>query len=186
MSRCPSIRPRERCGWWTMSSTTSTTATSSLIIGPSGCGKTTMMSMLAGFQKPTTGNVLFDGKPVQRPRPRTRRHLSGVRRFPLADSQGEHRLWPQAQGQSRSRRRSAKRSASTILKLMGLADFANSYPKHLVGRHAATAGDRARLCGQTAIPADGRAVRRAGRPDPRQHAEPAARRCSPPKARPSC
>ena len=24
------------------------------VIGPSGCGKTTMMSMLAGFQKPTT------------------------------------------------------------------------------------------------------------------------------------
>ena len=33
------------------------------VIGPSGCGKTTMMSMLAGFQKPTTGSVLFDGAP---------------------------------------------------------------------------------------------------------------------------
>ena len=33
------------------------------VIGPSGCGKTTMMSMLAGFQKPTTGKVLFDGRP---------------------------------------------------------------------------------------------------------------------------
>ena len=34
------------------------------VIGPSGCGKTTMMSMLAGFQKPTTGNVLFEGRTV--------------------------------------------------------------------------------------------------------------------------
>ena len=25
------------------------------VIGPSGCGKTTMMSMLAGFQRPTSG-----------------------------------------------------------------------------------------------------------------------------------
>jgi len=27
------------------------------VIGPSGCGKTTMMSMLAGFQRPTSGQV---------------------------------------------------------------------------------------------------------------------------------
>jgi NitT/TauT family transport system ATP-binding protein len=33
------------------------------VIGPSGCGKTTMMSMLAGFQKPTAGQVLFNGAP---------------------------------------------------------------------------------------------------------------------------
>ena len=39
------------------------------VIGPSGCGKTTMMSMLAGFQKPTAGNVLFDGQPVKGPGP---------------------------------------------------------------------------------------------------------------------
>jgi NitT/TauT family transport system ATP-binding protein len=34
------------------------------IIGPSGSGKTTMMSMLAGFQKPTSGTVSFKGRQV--------------------------------------------------------------------------------------------------------------------------
>lgn len=32
------------------------------IIGPSGCGKTTILSMIAGLLKPTSGKILIDGK----------------------------------------------------------------------------------------------------------------------------
>ena len=34
------------------------------LLGPSGCGKTTLLRMLAGFETPSEGKILIDGKDV--------------------------------------------------------------------------------------------------------------------------
>ncbi|MDD3383868.1 MAG: ABC transporter ATP-binding protein [Bacilli bacterium] len=34
------------------------------LLGPSGCGKTTTLRIIGGFEKPTSGQVLFDGKDI--------------------------------------------------------------------------------------------------------------------------
>lgn len=34
------------------------------IVGPSGCGKTTILSLIAGLLKPSSGSLLFKGEPI--------------------------------------------------------------------------------------------------------------------------
>ncbi|GGE01934.1 polyamine-transporting ATPase [Aureimonas endophytica] len=42
------------------------------MLGPSGSGKTTCLMMLAGFETPTAGTILLDGRPIERLPPHKR------------------------------------------------------------------------------------------------------------------
>ena len=39
------------------------------LLGPSGCGKSTLLNVVAGFDKPTEGKILLDGKEINSPGP---------------------------------------------------------------------------------------------------------------------
>src|SRR6266704_6522245 len=47
------------------------------LLGPSGCGKTTTLRMIAGFEQPSDGRILLDGRDVSRVPP-YRRNVNTV------------------------------------------------------------------------------------------------------------
>ncbi|MDB5520240.1 MAG: transporter related [Tardiphaga sp.] len=102
------------------------------VIGPSGCGKTTMMSMLAGFQKPTGGQVLFDGHEVSGPGPERGVIFQEYGVFPWLTVKQNIAFGLQLKA-NRVQDREQAEICDHYLALMGLSDFANSYPKHLSG-----------------------------------------------------
>jgi NitT/TauT family transport system ATP-binding protein len=102
------------------------------IIGPSGCGKTTLMNIVGGFIKPTRGQVLLDGEPVQAPGPDRGVIFQEYGVFPWLTVRGNIEFGLRLRA---NQRHAGQRSeiASRYMALMGLTDFADHHPKHLSG-----------------------------------------------------
>jgi len=102
------------------------------VIGPSGCGKTTMMNMLAGFQKPTAGSVMFEDKPIAGPGPERGVIFQEYGVFPWLTARENIAFGLQLRA-NRVSPKERNEICDHYLGLMGLTEFANSYPKHLSG-----------------------------------------------------
>jgi NitT/TauT family transport system ATP-binding protein len=102
------------------------------IIGPSGCGKTTMMNIVAGFVKPTTGRVLLDGRPIAGPGPDRGVIFQDYGVIPWLTVRQNIAL-----GLTLAANRAAAAERDAIcdryMALMGLTDFADAWPKMLSG-----------------------------------------------------
>jgi ABC-type sugar transport system ATPase subunit len=58
------------------------TSSVTCLLGPSGCGKTTLMRMIAGLEKPTSGDVYFDDRRMTGLDPETR-NIGMVFQYPV-------------------------------------------------------------------------------------------------------
>jgi putative spermidine/putrescine transport system ATP-binding protein len=103
------------------------------LLGPSGCGKTTALRLLAGFDRPTGGEILIDGKDVTGV-PASKRDTGMVFQayslFPTmtaAENVAFGLRMRKVAAPERTRR------AAELLELVGLGDRGGSYPNQLSG-----------------------------------------------------
>lgn len=98
------------------------------LLGPSGCGKTTLLNILAGFLKGTSGEVLVDGAPVSGPDPRRIFVFQERGVFPWLTVAGNIAFGlaklPAAEREAR---------VAHYVDLVGLAGFEDAWPAELSG-----------------------------------------------------
>ena len=93
------------------------------LLGPSGSGKTTCLMMLAGFETPTSGAILIDGRPMHHVPPRRRGIGMVFQNYALFPHMtvGENLAFPlQVRGLDPERRRDRVRQALQLVRLDGL------------------------------------------------------------------
>jgi len=103
------------------------------LLGPSGCGKTTALRVLAGFETPTSGRVVLDGRDVTRVAAQ-RRGLGMVFQsyslFPNLSARDNVGFGLRVRRQSAHARRAR---ADELLELVDLGPQAEQYPHQLSG-----------------------------------------------------
>ena len=100
------------------------------IVGPSGCGKSTLLNLMAGLDKPTSGEIWLDGRRVTEPASDLSIIFQELGLFPWLTVRQNVEFGLRMRGMSRDDRRDRARF---YLRLVQLAEFEDSYIHQLSG-----------------------------------------------------
>jgi NitT/TauT family transport system ATP-binding protein len=100
------------------------------LIGASGCGKSTLLRIMAGFERPSSGEALMWGKPIEEPEPSRGMVFQDYALFPWLSVRDNIGFGPVARGLSAGE---VKATVDKFIELVGLQKFATAYPHQLSG-----------------------------------------------------
>lgn len=100
------------------------------VVGPSGCGKTTLLNIIAGLCKPTTGTVKVRGELVTGPGKGKGVVFQQYALYPWLTVEKNVEFGMRMKGVPKAERAEI---AKKYIDLVGLAKFAKAYPKELSG-----------------------------------------------------
>jgi putative spermidine/putrescine transport system ATP-binding protein len=103
------------------------------LLGPSGSGKTTCLMMLAGFETPTSGEILLDGKVINRVPPHQRNIGMVFQNYALFPHMtvGENLRFPLTA--RKLPKADIERKVERALAMVRMERFAGRYPQQLSG-----------------------------------------------------
>ena len=100
------------------------------LIGASGCGKSTLLRIIAGFEKPTAGEALMWGLPIDGPAPLRGMVFQDYALFPWLTVRDNISFGPISQRWPKAK---IRETADRFIEMVGLQRFADAYPHQLSG-----------------------------------------------------
>jgi NitT/TauT family transport system ATP-binding protein len=100
------------------------------ILGPSGCGKTTLLRIIAGLDRPSSGDVLLDGEKVEQPSPQFGMVFQEHALLPWLNVRKNASIGLEMRGISREK---TQELVMQYISMVGLQDSAERYPHELSG-----------------------------------------------------
>ncbi|MGB9694984.1 MAG: ABC transporter ATP-binding protein [Caldisericaceae bacterium] len=103
------------------------------LLGPSGCGKTTTLRMIAGFEMPTSGQILINGVEVSNKPPNQRKVGMVFQSYALFPNMTVSDNIAFGLKVARKSAKEIEQRVQEMLNLIHLTEFATRYPSQLSG-----------------------------------------------------